>query len=218
MIHRLLVHARRNFVAYLALFVALGGTSYAAIKLPAGSVGNRELRRGAVSSIKIRDGSLLTRDFRRGQLLAGSRGPAGARGATGSRGPGGLLGPTGPQGETGPSDTWAHSIVSGPDPASTSFTLGPGRYQYSLAAYFTNNGASPVHAGCYEGMSVGGAPATRWEANFAKTTVPAGGYGSVAKKGVLEITDSKVLSFGCDDSFTLSVDALVTFTRVGTLH
>jgi hypothetical protein len=34
---RLLTHARDNAIAYLALFVALGGTSYAAIKLPRNS-------------------------------------------------------------------------------------------------------------------------------------------------------------------------------------
>ena len=41
-------HARRHAVAYLALFVALGGTSYAATQLPANSVGTAQLRPGAV--------------------------------------------------------------------------------------------------------------------------------------------------------------------------
>jgi hypothetical protein len=208
MMHRLLVHARGNVVAYLALFVALGGTSYAAAKLPANSVGSRQLSRGAVSSIKVKDGSLAARDFRPGQLHAGPQG------ATGARGPVGVRGPSGSQGETGPSDTWAHAMTS-----ATSFTLGPGKYEYHLAAYFINNGGSPVAAGCYEGMSAGGAPPVRFEGNYAKTTVPAsGGYGSVAKEGVVEITDSKQLDFGCDESVNLTVDAYVTVTKVGTLH
>jgi hypothetical protein len=50
---RLLAHVRNNVVAYLALFVALGGTSYAAFSLPANSVGSRELRNGAVTSRKL---------------------------------------------------------------------------------------------------------------------------------------------------------------------
>ncbi|MHB8659598.1 MAG: hypothetical protein ACYC91_16935 [Solirubrobacteraceae bacterium] len=50
---RLLHHARSNSVAYLALFVALGGTSYAALNLPAGSVGTRQLRTGAVTTNKL---------------------------------------------------------------------------------------------------------------------------------------------------------------------
>jgi hypothetical protein len=50
---RLLAHVRRQFVAYLALFVALGGTGYAAFRLPAGSVGNRQLKNHSVSPIKL---------------------------------------------------------------------------------------------------------------------------------------------------------------------
>lgn len=46
-------HARQNVVAYLALFVALGGTSYAAINLPAGSVGARQLRNHSISPVKF---------------------------------------------------------------------------------------------------------------------------------------------------------------------
>ena len=38
-----------NVIATLALFVALGGASYAAIVLPAHSVGPRQLRTGAVT-------------------------------------------------------------------------------------------------------------------------------------------------------------------------
>ncbi len=44
-----------TIVAYLALFVALGGTTYAATSLPANSVGNAQLRNGAVSTAKLHD-------------------------------------------------------------------------------------------------------------------------------------------------------------------
>ncbi len=50
---RSLHHIRSNLVGYIALFVALGGTSYAAIAIPAGSVGTRQLRNGAVTSGKL---------------------------------------------------------------------------------------------------------------------------------------------------------------------
>lgn len=89
---RLTGHVRHNVVAYLALFVALGGTSYAAIRLPANSVGAREIKSDAVRSSEVKNGSLLTTDFKAGQL------PAGARGANGE--PGGI-GPIGVQGEKG---------------------------------------------------------------------------------------------------------------------
>ena len=36
-------------VAYVALFIALGGTGYAAMSLPANSVGTGQLRNGAPS-------------------------------------------------------------------------------------------------------------------------------------------------------------------------
>lgn len=46
-------HARSNAVGYLALFVALGGTSYAAVSLPDGSVGNRQLRNHSITPVKL---------------------------------------------------------------------------------------------------------------------------------------------------------------------
>jgi hypothetical protein len=48
-----LTFIRHNAIALLALFVALGGTSYAALALPAGSVGTRQLRNGAVTTRKL---------------------------------------------------------------------------------------------------------------------------------------------------------------------
>ncbi|MBV9337234.1 MAG: hypothetical protein JO243_15235, partial [Solirubrobacterales bacterium] len=51
--NRLIRHVRSNAIAYLALFVALGGTSYAAINLPANSVGTRQLKNGSVTLRKL---------------------------------------------------------------------------------------------------------------------------------------------------------------------
>ncbi len=51
-------------VACLALFVALGGVSYAAVALPAGSVGARELRAGAVTTPKLRNRAVTTAKLR----------------------------------------------------------------------------------------------------------------------------------------------------------
>ncbi len=56
-------------VSLIALFVALGGTSYAAITtLPVNSVGTPQLKNNAVTSVKVRDGSLLSTDFKAGQI------------------------------------------------------------------------------------------------------------------------------------------------------
>jgi hypothetical protein len=94
-------HARHNAIAYLALFVALGGTSYAAIKLPANSVGTKQIKKGAVTSAKIKNGSITTADLAAGTLKAGGVGPAGPAGPKGETGAAGAKGETGPAGAPG---------------------------------------------------------------------------------------------------------------------
>jgi hypothetical protein len=79
-----------NVISTVALFVALGGGAYAAVKLPADSVGPRQLQDNAVSSRKVLDGSLLAGDFKRGQLPAGPMGPQGPAGPAGTPGVSGL--------------------------------------------------------------------------------------------------------------------------------
>ena len=71
-------HLRNNVVGYLALFVALSGTAYAAVELGKNDVRSRHIKNGqvkikdlaadAVTSPKVADGSLLGEDFAAGQL------------------------------------------------------------------------------------------------------------------------------------------------------
>ena len=84
-------HLRQHFVAYLALFVALGGSSFAAANalVPSNSVGTKQ----------VINGSLLKKDFKLGQLPRGARG---LQGSPGPAGPQGVRGPAGPQGAQGP--------------------------------------------------------------------------------------------------------------------
>jgi hypothetical protein len=63
-----------NVVATLALFIALGGSSYAALKLPRNSVGAAQIRSGAVHSSDVADGSLQAKD-----LSAAARGGGGGQ-------------------------------------------------------------------------------------------------------------------------------------------
>ena len=65
-------------VALLALFISMGGGSYAAINLGKNSVGTKQIKGDAVTSEKVKDGTLLANDFKVGQLEAGSQGPTGA--------------------------------------------------------------------------------------------------------------------------------------------
>lgn len=93
-----------NVMATVAVFIALGGGAYAALKLPKNSVGSKQIKRGAVTSRKVRNGSLKSVDFRAGQLPAGPTGPSGpqgARGRSGPRGARGLTGARGPKGDPG---------------------------------------------------------------------------------------------------------------------
>ena len=104
-------------VACLALIVALGGTSVAAVSqlVPRNSVGPRQLqfgavtspkiRNNAVTSVKVRNRSLLRADFAPGQLPAGPTGPAGPAG------PAGAAGPAGPAGVIGAITVRTASVV-----------------------------------------------------------------------------------------------------------
>jgi hypothetical protein len=93
-------------VACLALLVALGGTSVAAVDqvrrnsvgpahLQFGAVTGPKIRNNAVTSAKVRNRSLLRADFAPGQLPAGPTGPTGPAGAAGPAGPAGPAGVVG---------------------------------------------------------------------------------------------------------------------------
>jgi hypothetical protein len=49
-----------NVIATIALFVALGGSSYAALQLPRNSVGPKQLKKNAVTSVKIKRNAVTT--------------------------------------------------------------------------------------------------------------------------------------------------------------
>ncbi len=99
-----------SVTATLALFLSVGGVSYAATALPRDSVGTPQLRDGAVDSAKIKDGALQYEDFGFGQIPAGLEGPRGSKGARGARGPKGAKGTTGATGAKG--DTGAAGATS----------------------------------------------------------------------------------------------------------
>lgn len=88
-----------NVMATLALFVAIGGTSYAAVTLTGANI-----KDGTVQSVDIADGlyGVQSRDVKDGSLGAKDLSAAaratlkGNVGATGAPGPTGLTGPTGP--------------------------------------------------------------------------------------------------------------------------
>jgi hypothetical protein len=120
-----------NVMATVAVFIALGGSSYAAVTLGKDSVGSREIRDGSVRGKDIKDHSitgtdilpgslsttqigygslnggdiadhsLMAADFADGQIPVGPKGEKGDQGIQGPQGDKGDTGATGPQGDKG---------------------------------------------------------------------------------------------------------------------
>lgn len=120
-----------NVIATIALFIALGGTSYAVTALPKNSVGTPQLKKDAVTGAKVKDGSLESSDFKTGTLLKGDTGATGATGATGERGP---QGPTGPSGSVaGIGASWNGNSGTVPPSAATSYAAVLGNFSVNAA-------------------------------------------------------------------------------------
>jgi len=107
-----------NVTATLALILAMGGTSYAAISLPRNSVGTAQIRPAAVktadlgassvTSTKVKNHSLQAHDFAFGQIPAGAQGPVGPQGEAGTAAAYARVLPTGVS-----DGALAHNVVGG---------------------------------------------------------------------------------------------------------
>jgi hypothetical protein len=96
-----------NMMSSAAVFIALGGTSYA-LTLPRNSVGAEQIRRGAVRASEVRSGAVRSSEVKDRSLGVGDLSTT-ARGALR-----GMTGPTGPTGPPGPSGvTYRAAINSG---------------------------------------------------------------------------------------------------------
>jgi hypothetical protein len=134
-LRRVIGHLRGNVVGYVALFAALGGTSYATVSLQPGSVTSAAIARGAVTHSKLATGSITEANLVKHSLSAavfkaGTLKPfANANGPTG---PGGKAGPTGPAGADGNASVVMRSQGSGsvtaPHGASTDIPLTGGSW------------------------------------------------------------------------------------------
>jgi len=96
-----------NVMATIAVCIALGGSSYAAITITGrnvrdGSLTGRDVKNSSLTADDVKNFSLVAEDFKAGQLPA--RGATGPKGDTGAQGPKGDIGPegaSGPQGAKG---------------------------------------------------------------------------------------------------------------------
>ncbi|MCX6396537.1 MAG: hypothetical protein NTV23_08630 [Propionibacteriales bacterium] len=113
-------------VAVTALFVALGGTSYAVTQIGTygikdgsilsrdiqdGTIRSADIKTGSVYGVDVADGSLTADDFGPGTLLRGDKGAKGDTGSTGPQGPQGPQGNTGTQGPPGLNGTSARWVL-----------------------------------------------------------------------------------------------------------
>jgi hypothetical protein len=109
-----------NVVATLALFLALGGTSYAALTITGKQVKNssltgKDVKNGSIAGGDVKKGSLLSSHFKAGQLTGGSAGPAGPSGPVGATGSAGTPGSPGAPGTPGVSGLQIVETLSASD-------------------------------------------------------------------------------------------------------
>ena len=91
-------------IALIALFVALGGTGYAAFQIPSNSISSRHVINGSLQKVDLSKKTVAA--------LRGHVGPRGLRGEVGPSGQQGATGPQGPKGDKGATgDPWPYNNV-----------------------------------------------------------------------------------------------------------
>jgi hypothetical protein len=151
-----------NVMATIAVFIALGGTGVAAVKLSKnsvtsatiknGQVKNKDLGSNSVTSSKVKNGSLLRGDFKSGQLPQGPQGPKGDQGVPGATGPSNGYSAT--ASNAAPDVPW---VTSGTGTTQQSLSLPAGKYILNASAQADNADPATQTAGCSISISSSGA-------------------------------------------------------------
>jgi hypothetical protein len=135
-------------ISLVALFVALGGTSYAAIM-----VTGENVRNGSLTGADIRNESLRGKDVRNGSLTSGDLSAPTIASLRGS-GPRGAKGATGPRGATGAAGA-------------------PGTFGVVTMRRVVYSAGSPATALCLTGeVATGGGVSTSQAASFVRVSEP----------------------------------------------
>jgi hypothetical protein len=191
-----------NVVATLALFVALGGGAYAAFKLPAHSVGAKQLKNHAVTPSKL---------SRKTKALL-KRGPHGATGAPGTSGA------TGAPGPTGPSDVYAAgtAFLALPITETSLGTMTVPAGSYLLQAKVTLESSTASNVGCTLGGPFGSS--IIWDQGGSKHNAASEDIMSLS--GVATFKEPQVVELDCRaiTGTVIADDARVTAIKVGALH
>ena len=206
-------------VALLAVFIALGGTSYSAITVSRNSVRSKhivngqvkrpDISRSAVTSRKVKDSSLLAKDFEPGQLPTAPPGPAGP------------AGPSGPSGPSGLSDAYTISATpfSAPDePESASATallrLPAGVYALFARARAGNLGIESARFPC---SMTGGIPAVALDSEYVD--IPADGSAVIRLQALAQFDVETLVNASCHYGSSLGGSGVTVWAiRVDNLH
>ena len=158
MLAKLGSHLQRNAVAYLALFVAMGGTSFAAASVITGS----DVKNSSLTGKDVKDESLTPRDFN--GSVQGQRGDTGPQGPKGVPGVAGAKGQDGADGADGEDFTLATRLPSGQTETGIYSAWGGGELNYvedsvnfriplsaaipAANVHYDDDGGADPHASC----------------------------------------------------------------------
>jgi hypothetical protein len=179
-------------ISLVALFVALGGTSYAATHLPKNSVGTKQLKNKAVTPAKIAHKTIALFKGKKGDT--GPQGPQGVQGIQGQAGPQGLQGVQGIQGPAGPSNAFYGHTLGATDP---SVSVPAGDYVVYGDASFYNTSGSTGLSSCQIFLNGGGIPGVVGVYSTDYATIPANGNASMPDSAVLHLAAAGAISNHC---------------------
>ena len=205
----------QHHVALLALFVALGGSSYAALRLPPASVGTRQIKKHAVTPSKLSPRTVAK--------LKGATGSPGLPGAPGQQGQQGIPGPT------GPSDAYVDredAIVALPSDITAAqvaaLSLPAGSYTFVAELLADNDGATAERIDCSL-KDPAGTTLDFMKLRLGPTNPPNLEFGDVVLGAAATLPAAGTVSVVCTASDAATPDITVGFrqlvaTRVGALH
>lgn len=220
-----------NVASTLALVVALGGTSYAAVAIPKNSIGSQEIANSSITSKDVKNGALKAADFKAGQLpsgTGGTQGPVGPVGPAGPQGPAGAQGAQGAQGVQGPMGP-SHGYRAAPPDAALLFwntvdqtvatlNLPAGTYVLSAKVMGDNSSAAdPAVISCdlrVNGSTIDGSGFIKVEntAGADRAYIPLAGTATIAADGAATLV--------CDSDTSTGTwsDRVITAVQVGAVN
>lgn len=142
-----------NIMASLAVFIALGGTSYALTALPRNSVGTKQIRSNAVGASELRSNAVRSKDVKNRALGLRDLSLGARRSLRGQQGPPGPQGPVGAAGSSLTAAVNAAGVVTRSIGGATGSNRSDGLYEvrfsrgvqdcYAVASLSRVEGAPP---------------------------------------------------------------------------